>query len=354
MSDNRLSPTAPLMEAVRSIETSRRRMAVVVGEDGKLLGTLTDGDVRRALLAGGTLEMPVAQAMNAKPITADVDSAPDYLIDLMRKGNILAVPLVDSQGHFQRLIHLTDIDQRKSARGTTAEFEFAVIMAGGEGMRLRPLTEDIPKPMLKVGGTPLLERQVQQLAAAGIKRVYIALNYLGHVIENHFGDGSRFDIEIRYLREQEKRGTAGGLFLLPETPAKPILVMNGDILTTSDFGSLSAFHQSHAASVTVAAIDYHVNIPYGVLRAEGAYVSALVEKPSERFLCNAGMYAVSPESLSLLQHMTYCNMTDIIEECLTKKLPVAVFPIHEYWSDVGTPDDLKKAQEFFNMVSEDA
>jgi len=350
MSDNRLKPDAPLMEAVRSIETSHRRIAVVVDDEGLLLGTLTDGDVRRALLAGGTLEMPVRQAMNSMPITADVDSVPDYLLDLMRKGNVLAVPLVDNHGYFLHLVHLTDIDQRKSIRDISTDFAFAVIMAGGEGMRLRPLTQDIPKPMLSVGGIPLLERQIQRLICAGMKRVYIAVNYLGHIIETHFGDGSRFGIEILYLREQEKRGTAGGLFLLTERPSKPILVINGDILTTSDFHSLYAFHENHGASVTVAAVDYHVNIPYGVILSSGAFVNEIVEKPSQRFLCNAGIYAVSPESLLLLQGTTYCNMTDIIAACIANQLPVAVFPIHEYWTDIGTPDDLEKAQAFFSKV----
>lgn len=173
-------------------------------------------------------------------------------------------------------------------------------MAGGEGMRLRPLTETIPKPMVDIGGVPLIERQIQRLVRAGIRRAYISVNYLSHIIEKHFGDGVDFGLEICYLREQEKLGTAGALSLLPERPVAPIIVMNGDILTTSDFGSLYAFHNNYSAQVTVAAVDYRVNIPYGVIRAEGPYVTELAEKPSQRFLCNAGIYAVSPLALGML------------------------------------------------------
>lgn len=350
MSERPLSPDAKLVDAVRAIESSRRRISVVVDGNGCLLGTLTDGDVRRCLLAGGSLETPVINAMNLHPITAEVDSSESYLLDLMRRGNVMTLPLVDTQGRFQRLVHISDLDLEEAVAEAVSGFEFAVIMAGGEGTRLRPLTEAIPKPMVDVGGMPLLERQIQRLARAGIKRVYISVNYLSHIIQDHFSDGSDFGIDIRYLCEEAKLGTAGALYLLPERPQGPIIVMNGDILTTSDFGSLYSFHRAHGAQITVAAVDYRVSIPYGVLQAEGAYVRELVEKPLQRFLCNAGIYAVSPDALGLLQEVRYCNMTDIIEACLTNEQPVAVFPVHEYWNDIGTPDDLEKARAFFNEL----
>jgi dTDP-glucose pyrophosphorylase len=350
MSGGSLSPQALLVEAVRAIESSRRRIAVVVDDTGRLIGTLTDGDVRRCLLAGGSLDTPVSQAMNSAPHTAPEGCAESYLLDIMRRGNILAVPLLDTQGRFQRLVHLNDLAPSEGAR-SASDFSFAVVMAGGEGMRLRPITERIPKPMVDIGGIPLLERQLMRLAKAGIRRVYIAVNYLSQLIEDHFGNGSALGLEVFYLREHEKRGTAGALSLLPERPIKPILVMNGDILTTSDFGSLYAFHVSHNAHVTVAAVDHHIDIPFGVIRVDGPYATSLVEKPSQRFLCNAGIYAVSPQSLDLLPKDAFFNMTDIIEACLATKLPVAVFPVHEYWSDIGTPADLEKARSLFHEPS---
>lgn len=347
MIEKSLAIHAPLVEAVRAIEASHRRIAVVVAEDGKLLGTLTDGDVRRCLLAGGSLQTTVAAAMNADPISALEGSSDGYLLDVMRRGNIMAVPLVKDGGRFVRLVHLTDLAPAEEVHGK-ADFAFAVIMAGGEGMRLRPITDKIPKPMVDIGGVPLLERQIQRLAKAGLTRIYLSVNYLSKVIEDHFGDGSCFGLEIRYLREQEKLGTGGALALLPEKPKAPIVVMNGDILTTSDFSSLNAFHCSHGAEITVAAVDYCVHIPFGVVQNSGSYVTGLVEKPTQRFLCNAGIYALAPSALEQLPQAGAFNMTDLIDRCLAAGKPVAVFPVHEYWSDIGTPADLDKARSLFS------
>jgi dTDP-glucose pyrophosphorylase len=348
VSETPLKPTAPLVEAVRAIEVSRRRIAVVTDDDGRLIGTLTDGDVRRCLLAGGSLDTSLDKAMNPRPISAPAGSPDEYLLDLMRRGNVMAVPLVDRTGRFLRLVHVSDLAAQAESVVHTDDLAFAVIMAGGDGLRLRPLTEGIPKAMVEIGGVPLLERQIQRLARAGLKRIYISVHYLSHVIEDHIGDGSVFGLEVRYLREQEKLGTAGALSLLPERPATPIIVMNGDILTTVDFGSLHAYHQLHGALVTIAAVDYRIQIPYGVINMEAPYVTALLEKPSQRFLCNAGVYAVSPGALSLVPESSHCNMTDLINACLAAKHRVAVFPVHEYWSDIGTADDLEKARALFS------
>jgi dTDP-glucose pyrophosphorylase len=352
MKETTLSPNSKLLDAVRTIENSRRRMAVVVDADQRLIGTLSDGDVRRCLLTGGSMETPVSQAMNVSPLTAKVGSSSAHLIDLMRKRNVMAIPIVGEEMRFEHLVHLIDIELSQIGNLTFAEFDFAVIMAGGEGSRLRPLTDSIPKPMVEINGAPLLERQIARLIMAGIKDVYLSVNYLSHIIENHFGNGERFGIRIHYLREQQKLGTAGALALLPKRPSRPILVMNGDILTTSDFGGLYAFHDTHKAEVTVAAVDYRVNVPYGVIKTKGVYATGLIEKPSQNFLCNAGIYAVSPDALDLLQGITHLNMTDIIDTCLSRKIPVAVFPVHEYWSDIGTPDDLEKARNFFSKGNE--
>jgi len=347
MIERTLSANARLVDAIRAIESSVRRIAVVVADDQRLLGTMTDGDVRRCLLAAGTLETPVAQAMNQQPLTAPLGSSDGYLLDLMRRGNILAVPLLDSEGRFQRLVHRNDLAPGETQR-ETADFEFAVVMAGGEGTRLRPITDRIPKPMVDIGGVPLLERQLLRLVKAGIRRVYLSVNYLGHVIEAHFGDGTALGLQICYLREEQKLGTAGALSLLPEQPERSIVVMNGDVLTTSDFGSLSAFHASHGAEITVAAVDYRIDIPFGVVHTSGPYVTGLAEKPSQRFLCNAGIYAVSPQALKWVPPGRSFNMTDLIETCLARARRVAVFPVHEYWSDIGTPADLERARSQFS------
>lgn len=346
MTPGTLAPTSLLLPAVQAIEASRRRIAIVVDEQGQIAGTLTDGDIRRCLLAGGSLNTPVSEAMNRDPITADENMSATYILDLMRRGNVLAIPLVDKNRRYVRVVHISDIDPTETVAAHSA-YEFAVIMAGGEGMRLRPLTETIPKPMIEVGGIPLIEHQIRNLARAGLRKAFIAVNYLSHVIEDHFGDGARFGIEIDYIRETQKLGTAGALSLLPAQPQSPIVVMNGDILTKADFSHLHDFHVSHQALITVAAVDYRVNIPYGVIQTSGPYVEKLVEKPSQRFLCNAGIYALSPESLALMPAGAHWNMTDLIESALHVGQRVAVFPIHEYWSDIGTPGDLERARSLF-------
>lgn len=346
MTDQPLQATARLVEAVRQIELSIRRIAVVVDAEKRLIGTLTDGDIRRCLLTGGTLDTPVSQAMNTTPITATVGSSEGHLLHLMRAGNIRTIPLVDEGHRLIKLVHLRDLspgDQGDLASG----FACAVIMAGGEGTRLRPLTENIPKPMVDICGVPLLERQIGRLAKAGISRIYLSVNYLSHIIEEHFGDGEAFGVQIFYLKEKVKLGTGGALSLLPEQPDHAILVMNGDILTNSNFSNLFAFHQQHSAEVTVAAVDYHIEIPFGVIQSEGPYVRQLLEKPSQRFLCNAGIYAVSPQALDLIPQNTLFNMTDLVNLCLEQQRPVAVFPLHEYWSDIGTPADLDQARSLF-------
>lgn len=350
MIEKPLQMEAQLIDAVRAIEISRRRMAVVVDADNRLVGSLTDGDIRRHLLAGGSLDAQVSKAMNPNPLSAE-EGAPDgYIKDLMRRGNVIAIPLLDHDRKYLRLVHLMDLEQDQDPFDKAVRFSFAVIMAGGEGTRLRPLTETIPKPMVEIGGVPLLERQIQRLVKIGIARVYISVNYLGHIIEEYFGKGDEFGIEICYLREQEKLGTAGALTLLPEQPDGPIVVMNGDILTTSDLDSFYHFHSAHGANITIAAIDHRVHIPYGVIRTEGPFITSLIEKPSERFLCNAGIYALSPQALNYLPRNGFSNMTDLVESCLSKKLPVAVFPVHEYWNDIGTPDDLEKARVHFSKM----
>lgn len=352
MKDARLGPDAPLMAAIRTIEASRRRMAVVVDTADRLLGTLTDGDVRRCLMAGGSLETPLSKAMNSSPLVAEEGAPAGYLLDLMRKRNVMALPIVDREARFKRLVHLIDLESQEHSVPFTAKFEFAVIMAGGEGKRLRPLTATVPKPMIEIAGMPLLERQIESLVKAGLKHIYLSVNYLGHIIENHFGDGANFGISIRYLREQEKLGTAGCLKLLPEKPKQPFILINGDVLTTSDFVNLFSFHQTYAAAVTVAAVDYRVEIPFGVISSNGVFLSGLTEKPSQRFLCNAGIYAVSPHVLDLMSTEHPIDMTDVIQNCLLLKRPVAVFPLHEYWNDVGTPEDLVKAQAYYSKMEQ--
>jgi dTDP-glucose pyrophosphorylase len=349
MNNDTLYPAATLMDAVRVIEASAKRLAVVLAPDDTVIGTLTDGDIRRKLLQGGALETMVAEAMNAEPVVGTHNMSDSALLEALKEKNIRALPLIDGDGRFTRIVHESELLDNFDGAIQEKTFSCAVLMAGGEGTRLRPLTDNTPKPMIDINGIPLLERQVRRLGNSGTRRIFIAVNYLGDVIEKHFGDGSRFSVEIEYLREDTKLGTAGALSLLPSMPdSEPILVINGDVLTTSDFGHLYSYHLESQGMLTVGAVEYHVNIPYGVIESEGISVVALKEKPSQKFLCNAGIYALSNAALKRIPGGTHWDMTDLIKDCLKYGQSVSVFPVHEYWSDIGTSVDLQKAREVYS------
>lgn len=347
MNEPTLSPRQTIRDAISAIEQTRRFIAAVVDDAGLLLGVVSDGDVRRALLAGHTLDSAVTAAMTAKPILGRAAETPDDLLLRMSALGVAALPVVDEDGRFVRIVQINDERPAHGVASRADRFWGAVVMAGGEGRRLRPLTADMPKPMIPVGGVPLLERQIRGMVSRGLKRIFISTNYLGHVIEGHFGDGRTFGAEIAYLREKEKLGTAGALSLLPVPPQGPILVINGDVLTTSDYGRMLDYHLEHDSCLTVAAIEYRVDIPFGVIHTEGVRATGLEEKPSQRYLCNAGMYVLSPQALDLLPAGRFCNMTDVIAAAIAAKRPVSVFPIHEYWTDIGSPGDLASAQRIF-------
>ncbi len=349
MTEPILSPDATLRDAIALIERTRRIIVAVVGSDGGLLGILSDGDIRRGILAGLGLDSPAAKAMTRDPICGSSQARPDELFDLMMLRGVAAVPVVDADGCFVRVAQLSDTTDTPRLGGEG--FAAAVIMAGGEGRRLRPLTADRPKPMINIGGVPLLERQVRAMVACGLRRIFISTNYLGHVIEDHFGDGRQLGAEIRYLRETTKLGTAGALSLLPRLAEGPVLVINGDVLTTSDFGKLLAFHVETRAEITIAAMIYRVDIPFGVLQVDGYRAVGVEEKPSQGFLCNAGIYVLCPEAVRSVPIGVQVDMTGVIEAAIARHAAVSVFPIHEFWTDIGTPGDLDQAlAEFAEKV----
>jgi dTDP-glucose pyrophosphorylase len=354
MSNNTLSSTATLIDAISAIEATNKRLAIVLSDSNHILGTLTDGDIRRYILHGHVLDALVVEVMNKSPVIASVNTSDSVLREMLLSHNIRSLPLVDSENKYVRTLHEMELGSVDKTTIQEKTFSAAVIMAGGEGTRLMPLTEKIPKPMVEINGLPLLERQIRRLYKMNITQIYISINYLGEVIKNHFGDGSKFGVEIIYLDENKKLGTAGALSLLPNfDDLQSILVMNGDVLTTSDFVNLFHFHEEHQSVITISAIDYHVDIPYGVIQNEGAKVKLLQEKPSQHFFCNAGIYALSNSALKKVPENQFWNMTDLIEQCLTENDVVSVFPVHEYWSDIGTPSDLNKArEEFKGMINE--
>ena len=348
MKKNTISPFATLVDAVSTIESTTTRLAVVVDKDRKVIGTLTDGDIRRSILNGSDLNTKVTESMNKNPIIALINESDSALKKMLIKHQIRSIPLVNNENEYVRTLYETELYLTDNILSIEKNFSKAVIMAGGEGKRLRPLTENIPKPMVDIDGVPLLERQIRGLEKMGIKTIYISINYLGNIIKDYFGDGKNFGVTIHYLNEDKKLGTAGALSLLIGIDKEEdILVMNGDILTSSDFENLHHFHREHRSMITVCAIDYFVNIPYGVIESDGVKVTELQEKPSQRFFCNAGIYAISMAMIQKIPKDTFLNMTDVIEQCLIDKDAVSVFPVYEYWTDIGTRYDLDKARHMY-------
>ena len=325
-------------ECMRIIDRNKQGIALVVDKDGRLVGTVTDGDIRRFTLAGRSIDEPVSKVMWTKPLTAPVGTSDGELKKLMNKHLVRSIPLVDGDGRPQRIVDIMDFIG-KDETGVSA-----VVLAGGEGRRLRPITDTIPKSLVKVGDRPVLEDIVISLGRAGIVDIYISLNYMADLIEEYFDDGSRYGVRIRYLREDKKLGTVGPLTLLPEAPRSPLLVMNGDVVTRTNFLRLIDFHREHRCVMTVAATQYKFDVPYGVINTTGHYLIGIEEKPSQRFLCNAGIYMLNAELIHLIPEHTEFNMTDLIKEVVRRGLPITTFPIHEYWIDIGQMKDLEKAQ----------
>lgn len=346
MSDT-LFDNAKVIDAVQALEASAKKTIVILNNENRICGTVTDGDIRRCLLAGGSLSSNIGLALNETPLVANEGMSIGELMRVVRNARVRCLPVVDSDGRFVKLVDSQEMFSGSPDAAIGAEFDFAVIMAGGEGQRLRPYTEHLPKPMVPIGGTPIIERQISRLRAANIKKIYLSVNYLSDIIEDYFRDGADFGVQISYLHETEKLGTGGSLSLLPDVAEKPILVMNGDVLSNIDYHAMGQFHQRHQAKVSVAAVNHEITIPFGVIEADGPYISGFIEKPVKRFFCNAGIYVLSPELLGASLPDAPFNMTDIVEKYINVPNQVAVFPIHEYWSDIGTPDDLKRARALY-------
>jgi len=334
-----------LNSIIEIIEMNPFRLAVIIlKKNKKLIGTITDGDIRRFLLKGNSLNSVAKEIMNKNHISVSSGTSIKTIANLCRKFKIRGIPVVDSNGIFLEVVYPEKESKNTQKKSYNNNLSFAVIMAGGEGKRLRPLTKKTPKPMLKVDGIPLLERQIISLRDIGIKNIYLSVNYLSDIIKDYFRDGKDFGINIFYVNEKSKMGTAGSLRLLPENKlADNILVLNGDILTNFDFDSLLEFHIKNSSDITVTAINYQIEVPFGVIKNQGSDILKIVEKPSQNFLCNAGIYILSRSVLETIPINKFYNMTDLIEKSIKMKCKVNVFPIYEYWSDIGTAEDLKRA-----------
>ena len=339
-----VGPKDSILTALAALDRGAMQIVLVVDSERRLLGVVTDGDIRKHILRGGSLDFPIAPLMNATPVVAKETEPHSDRLARMRNRTVHQLPLVDEEQHVVGLVTLDDL------LAAHVQPNLVVLMAGGIGSRLRPLTSDKPKPMLKVGARPILETIVLQFRDHGFRRFIIAMNYLGEQIANYFGDGSRFDAEITYLRETKPLGTAGALSLLGDRPADPFFLMNGDLLTKLNFASLMAFHQASGAPLTMCVREHALTIPYGVTEICGDRLERVVEKPTYRHLVNAGIYACNPEIVDLVPRDRASTMIDVVQLLIKRGKRPSVFPIHEYWVDVGQHGDFVRAGAEYDQV----
>src|SRR4051794_9649116 len=321
------------------------RLAVVV-DDGRVLGVLTGGDIRRAALRGVAMDSVVGELVSAAPLLCTPEQSDAEVTEILRAHRLPAVAVVDADRRLVGVRRMSDLDPAAVAAAV------GVLMVGGRGERLRPLTDKLPKPLLRIGGAAIVERLIASFRAAGVRDVYLTLNYMAEQFEEKLGSGEQHGVQLHFIREPEAMGTAGSLSLL-EPPATPLLVSNGDLVTTVDFAAMVDYHRYHGADLTVAGVEYAAEVPYGVLRTADHHLLHIEEKPTLRQLVSAGMYVVQPEALRYVPRDRPFSMPDLVDAVLRDGRTVTVFPLLERWSDIGTRDEFERVLFEF-AVEEDA
>lgn len=339
-----LRQTDTMQTAIRVLEEESLRIVMIVDDDERLVGTVTDGDIRRGLIKKLPMNIKLNEFMHRKPTVASINDEKSSILVRMKRLDLLQIPVVDDD---RRIVGL-EILQHLSVKNKFANPVF--LMAGGFGKRLSPLTNDTPKPLLRVGKKPILENILEQFISAGFHNFYISIYYKADMVQKYFGDGSDWGGSIKYVYEKKPLGTAGSLGLLPnDLPKLPILMMNGDLLTKVCLEELLSFHLKEDGDVTMCAREHAFQVPYGVIKADGSHVTAITEKPIYRFFVNAGIYVLNPSVLDLVNGEDYMDMPQLLEKKIKGSGKVNMFPIHEYWLDIGHKEQLDQAQQDIEM-----
>ncbi|MEF1170797.1 nucleotidyltransferase family protein [Vibrio sinaloensis] len=343
-----IKPTSTLRDALEIINNESLRVVLVVDDSDVLLGVVTDGDIRRGLLNNLPLNAEVHLVMNTQPTTACAGTPKEKLVLEMESKGILSIPLMKGN-------KIVGLETLHSALHQPKHQNPVFIMAGGFGTRLKPLTDTCPKPMLHIGNKPILETVIRSFIKSGFVNFYISTHYMPEQIQAHFGDGSELGVNINYVHEEQPLGTGGALGLLPKDLPEglPLIMMNGDVLTKVDFQRLLDFHVENDADATMCVREYDYQIPYGVINGEGNKISSMVEKPVQRFFVNAGIYVVSPRVIASVPKNHHIDMPTLLEQHMHERDNVLMFPIHEYWLDIGRMDDFNRAQADIHTLGMD-
>jgi len=335
-----LKETNTMQDAVKILDVEALRIVMIVNKDNKLIGTVTDGDIRRGLLKHLSMSTTLSEIMFREPTVASVEDDKDKILAQMKDLDLMQIPLIDKE---KRVVGLETLHHiLKNNRHENPVF----LMAGGFGKRLRPLTNDTPKPLLKVGAKPILESILEQFIEAGFYNFYISTHFKAEMVRDYFGDGSKWNVNIKYVFEESPLGTAGSLGLLPKNiPDLPILMMNGDLLTKVDFIELLNFHLGHGADATMCVREYDFQVPYGVVQSKNHLITSIEEKPKHSFFVNAGIYVLNPSMFQDIDGKSYIDMPNLIQNKIDNSGQVNMFPVHEYWLDIGHINQFEKAQE---------
>lgn len=339
--DISITPDKTIKSTLQILDATAKKILFVVDSSGKLLGTVTDGDIRRGILKDTSLTDKVTEVMKSNPKTVRAGTNREEMLRLMKLADVSHLPVLDELGK------LVDVISRDELLDRQKRENIVVLMAGGLGTRLRPLTNDCPKPLLKIGKKPIMETIIDSFIDCGFYRFYLAVNYRSEMIEEYFGDGSKYGVEIKYIHEKKRMGTAGALYFLPEKPIEPIIVMNGDLLTKLDFVELLDTHIKNASAATMAVREYSYLVPYGVINCDGDRIVSIEEKPEHTYFVNAGIYVLEPEVVARVDKEEFFDMPDLFKDIIGEGGKVGVFPIREYWLDIGRLDDFERAKSEF-------
>lgn len=332
-----ISPSTPISEALKVIDDVSLQICLVVDENGRLLGAVTDGDVRRGLLQSIPLTARAAEIMTKAPTVGHVNDSRERRLELMASRDLRHLPIVDDAGR------IIDLVLRDSLLFPAPRSNAVVLMAGGLGTRLRPMTDATPKPLLNVGGKPILETILETFVEHRFKKFYLSVNYKSEMIRAHFGTGERWDVEIQYLEEEKQLGTAGALGLIEDVMDHPIIVMNGDLLTRVNYSHLLEFHERAGACATMCVREYDFEVPFGVVTIDGNRIERIVEKPVHTFFVNAGIYVLNGEVVSMARSNERLDMPELFDIVKRRGMDTVAFPIREYWLDIGRSDDFERA-----------
>ena len=339
-----LKETSTIKEALDVIDNGAMQIALVVDEKNKLLGTLTDGDIRRGLLKNLSLEDSIETIIFKNPTVCSIEDSKDHILEIATEKKIHQMPIVDKNGI------LVDIKEVNKLFTPTLKTNSVVLMVGGLGTRLRPLTEHTPKPMLKVGEKPILETIILNFKKYGFTNILLSVSYKAEIIEDYFGDGSKFGVNIEYIYEEKRMGTAGALSLMTEKLNEPFFVMNGDLLTNLNFEYMMKFHLDNKSVATMGVREYDFQVPYGVVNVDGHDILSIEEKPTQYFFVSGGVYILNSEVLRLIPNNEYYDVPTLFENLIAKKMKSISFPIRGYWMDIGRIEEFKKANDEYHEV----